>query len=106
MRVARELREGKESRDERRTNNSLVSNKQITEGRPGSGRLDTRELNFVIRKIDLFNFIFCQLAPQANTPYINKQDCCSNILYGGELRVSVEIKRKSGHNGGVSDKIW
>ena len=39
--------------EERRTNNSLVSNKQITEGRPGSGRLDTRELNFVIRKIAL-----------------------------------------------------
>ena len=45
---------------------------------------DSAELNFVIRKIDLFNFRFWQGAPPANTPYINKQDCCSNSLYGGE----------------------
>ena len=71
-------------REERRTNNSLVSNKQIREGDLGAGRLDTAKLNFVIRKIDLFNFRFWQPPPPANTPYINKQDCCSNSPNRGE----------------------
>ena len=63
--------------EERRTNNSLVSNKQIREGDLGAGRLrlDTAKLNFVIRKIDLFNFRFWQPPPPANTPYINKPYC-------------------------------